>query len=132
MPPTHDPATPHDTPGHREGPAPVAQWVGLLLAPAVFAVHLQVGYLLVLWGCGRETGALWIHVAGALSVLLAAVGVWAAWLTWVKSGRVSPGEGPGPVPRTRLMATTGLGMSALLTVLLLAQWITAFFLSPCH
>src|SRR3954466_15691839 len=28
------------------GPAPLAQWVGLLLAPLVFAAHLQINYVL--------------------------------------------------------------------------------------
>ena len=132
MTPTSDPASPSDHRGHRAGPAPVAQWVGLGLAPATFVVHLQVGYLLVLWACGNRAHELWIHVAGVLSVVLAAVGTWAAWLAWVKAGAEAPGEGPGPVPRTRLLAVSGLGMSALLTLLLLAQWVTAFFLSPCH
>ena len=75
MPPTSDPATPSDHRGHLAGPAPVAQWVGLLLAPAVFFVHLQVGYLLVLWACDARgptaEGMRAIHAAGALAVALA-------------------------------------------------------------
>src|SRR5678809_78421 len=28
-------------------PAPIAQWVGVFLAPAVFAAHLEIAYVLV-------------------------------------------------------------------------------------
>ena len=132
MTPTHDPSTPSDHRGHLEGPAPISQWVGLLLAPAAFAAHLQVGYLLVLWGCGRSTGALWIHVAAAAAILLAALGVYAAWLAWVRAGGEPPGEGPGPVPRTRILAATGLSMSSVLVLILIAQLIAGFVISPCH
>src|SRR5206468_3638156 len=55
------------------GPAPAAQWVGLLLAPAVFAAHLQITYVLVRWACLRNAD-LWVHVVDVLAVLLAALG----------------------------------------------------------
>lgn len=132
MSPTVDGATPHDVPGHTTGPAPVAQWVGLLFAPAVFFVHLQVGYLLVLWACGRPGGALWVHVAGALSVVLSAVGLFAAWITWQRAGAEKPGDAGGDIPRTRLLGATGLGTSAALVMLLIWQWIAVFITPMCQ
>ena len=107
------------------------QWLGLFLAPAVFFVHLQLTYLMVPWACVQQT-TLWLHVAGVAGVLLAALGTAIAWVTWVRVGREAPGEAAGPAPRARLLAVCGVATSAMFVLLLLAQWATAFFISPCQ
>jgi hypothetical protein len=132
MPPTWDGATPHDHPGHRTGPAPVAQWLGLGLAPAVFLAHLQANYMLVYWSCNEGMDRQFVHLASAVAVLLAGLGVWCAWLAWTRSGAESPGEASGPTPRTRLLAACGLGVSALATLLLLAQFVSGFVVPMCQ
>lgn len=132
MTPTLDPTTPNDHQGHRVGPAPVAMWVGLLLAPAAFFVHLQGAYLLVLRDCGRDGGRWLVHGAGLLAVLLAAAGVWAAWLTWVTAGRTSPSDDGTPAGRTRLLGIAGLAMSSILLLILIAQLIAGFILPRCQ
>ena len=123
---------PPDAPvAHDPGPAPRAQWVGFFLAPAAFFVHLQLTYVLVPWACVRR-GEPMIHLAGALSVVLAVIGALVAWRTWQRAGRADPGEGGGAMPRTRLLGVLGLGMSLMFALLLIGQWMTAFFLSPCQ
>lgn len=122
----------HDYRGHERGPAPIAQWVGLLLAPLVFTVHLQTAYVLVQWACRRAAGMLPVHVAGAIAVALAAVGLWAAWIAWTRAGAEGPGDEGGPVARTRLLAATGLGMSGLLVLLLAAQLAAGFVVPACQ
>src|SRR5215218_259734 len=116
------------TAGSREERAPVLQWVGFFLPPVVFFVHLQVGYVLIPWACTTH-GDVWVHVVGVASVLLAALGTFAAWVTWLRGGREYPGEGPGSLPRTRFVGAVGLGMNAVITLILLLQWIVAFFIS---
>ena len=116
-------------PGERQDLA--EQWVGLLLAPAVFFAHLQITYVLVPWACLHH-GDVWIHVSGVVSVLLAAASGYVAWRVWDRGGRDAPDEGGGGPPRARFMALVGVGMSAMFTLLLLAQWATAFFISPCQ
>ena len=116
---------------HDPGPAPRAQWIGFFLAPAAFFAHLQLTYVLVPWACVRN-GELWIHLAGALSVVLAAVGAYVAWRTWQSGGRQEPGEAGGAMPRTRLLGVLGLGLSLMFALLLMGQWMTAFFFSPCQ
>ncbi len=116
---------------HDEGPAPRAQWIGFFLAPAVFFAHLQLTYVLVPWACVRD-GELWIHLAGALSIALAALGAFVAWRTWQRAGREDPGEAGGALPRTRLLGVLGLGLSLMFALLLLGQWMTAFFFSACQ
>lgn len=132
MPPTTDPTTPNDHRGHLAGPAPVAMWVGLLLAPAAFFTHLQAGYLLVLGDCGRDGGKWLVHGAALVAVMLAAVGVWAAWAAWVKSGRRMPGDEGTPTARTRLLAVSGLGLSIVLLLILIAQLVAGFIVPRCQ
>lgn len=107
-----------------------AQWAGLLLAPAAFFAHLQIGYVLVPRAC-RHHQNVWLHVVGVASVLLAAVGLAIAWRVW-QATHDAPGEAGGPMPRARFLGATGLGVSALLVLLLVAQWVAAFFISPCQ
>jgi len=132
MVPTRDGATPHDYRGHLAGPAPLAQWIGLFLAPAAFFLHLQGGYLLVLNDCGRDGGAGLVHAAGIVALLLALVGVWAAWITWVRGGREQPSDSGDALGRTRLMAAFGLGVSAHLALVLAAQVVMGFTIPRCQ
>jgi hypothetical protein len=132
MTPTHDPRSPHDHRGHAVGPAPRAQWLGLLLAPAVFFAHLQTGYLLVQFACRNPGGMVWVHVAHAISVALGALGIWMAWTTWQRAGGDEPGDDGTVAARTRMMGVSGLGLSAVVTLILAAQWVPAFVLSPCQ
>jgi hypothetical protein len=130
----------------REERGLAAQWVGLLLAPAAFFAHLQFAYANVPWACSHGN-ALWLHVSGVASVVLAAVGTLVAWRTWQRAGGDAPGEGGGIPsrtgddprgaggalpPRVRFLAVTGLGTSATITLILLAQWVAAFIISPCE
>jgi hypothetical protein len=117
--------------GAQDEPAPVAQWVGLLLAPAVFAAHLQVAYILVRWACLRN-GDLWVHLVDLLAVLLSAVGTWVAWRVWNRAGGAEPGDEGGSGPRTRLLGVLGMGMSTMITIVLVGQWAAAFFISTCQ
>lgn len=110
--------------------APVLQWVALGTAPAVFAVHLQIGYVLIPWACA--TGQhVWLHVVNGASVVLA---LWGTLLGWRVARRAedAPHDGPGTVPRTRFLGDLAVGVGALLTLILLAQWLASVVLSPCQ
>jgi hypothetical protein len=132
MSPTRDGATPHDHPGQRTGPAPLLQWLGLGLAPAAFFAHLQGNYILVYSSCNRDAGRVVVHLAALAAVAVAALGLWCAWLAWVRSGADGPGERSGAVPRTRLLAASGLGVSALAALVLLAQLVASFVVPMCQ
>lgn len=118
-------------PGSRVSPAPVLQWVGLLLPAFAFFAHLQVGYVLVPWACTMQQD-IWVHVAGIAGVLLSLAGNLAAWQAWMRAGRESPGEGAGALPRTRLLGAVGLGAGGIFTLILFAQWIAVFFIGTCQ
>jgi hypothetical protein len=116
---------------HDPGPAPRAQWIGFFLAPAAFFAHLQIRYVLVPWACATN-GQLWIHVVDVLALALALLGAFIAWRTWQSAGREEPSEAGGAVPRTRMMGVMGLGASLMFALVLLGQWMTTFFFSPCQ
>lgn len=110
--------------------APVMQWFALGLAPAAYAVHLQIGYVLIPWAC--STGQhLWLHVVGVASVVLALYGTLLGFRVARRSDDAAH-DGGGAVPRTRFLGDVALGVSALLTLILLAQWLASFVLSPCQ
>ena len=127
---------PHDASGNPHqpelrGPAPVAQWMGLLLSPAVFAIHFQLNYLLVLWVCGNDVTSLPIHVASLVALVLSLVGVWVASLAWRRAGD-APGDGDGAFPRTRLVGALGMGLGSILSLILLVQLISGFIPPLCQ
>ena len=108
-----------------------AQWTGLFLAPAVFFVHLQGAYLLVLRAC-QDNGMAWVHAAGAVAVIVSAVGTFVAWRVWTATGGTSPGESTDTAARARFLGICGLVVSAMITLILVAQLVTGFFTSPCQ
>ena len=120
----------HDD-ARRAAPSTAAQFVGLLLAPAVFFAHLQGAYVLVPRAC-RYHADVWLHVVGVASVAAAAFGTFVAWRVWSDTGRQQTTETGGPIPRARFLGLVGVGVGALLSLILFWQWIAAFFLSPCQ
>jgi hypothetical protein len=125
--------------GSHEERAPVLQWVGFLLAPVAFFAHLQINYLLIPWACARQA-PIWPHLVGAVAVVVAAAGIGAAWVTRARThserntrgASGHPVEEPGAIPRTRFLGDTGLGLSGLLTLILLMQFIAGFFITVCQ
>jgi hypothetical protein len=109
-----------------------ALWTGLLLAPLAFLVNLEVGYLLVRRSClGNDR--LPVHVVQIVCLLLALAGGVVAWRVWRAEGAQWPGgEAGGPAGRTRFLAGLGLLLSAQFALVILAQWIPSFMLSPCQ
>lgn len=116
---------------HDAGPAPRAQWVGLFLAPAAFFSHLQIRYVLVPWACATN-GWIWVHVVDVLGLALALLGAFFGWRTWQRAGREEPSEAAGALPRTRMMGVMGVGTSLMFALVLLGQWMTSFFFTPCQ
>ena len=108
-----------------------AQWTGLFLAPAVFFAHLQGAYLIVLWACERQ-GIGWVHASGVVAIALSAIGTVVAWRLWKAAGSAAQGDLPGTRARARFIAECGLALSAVITLILVAQLVAGFFISPCQ
>ena len=123
--------------GEAREPARVLQWLGFFVAPFVFFAHLEIAYVLIPWACTTQR-EYWMHIVGAIAVLLSLAGVAAAWIARARTSDAEPQppahpvEGPGPLFRTRFMGDVGLGVGVLLTLILFMQWIGGFLITVCQ
>jgi hypothetical protein len=108
-----------------------ALWTGLLLPPAAFLLNLEVAYALVPTACSTHNPIL-VHLVHIACLALAVVGGITALRTWRRSGATWPGGQGGRVGRTQFMAGLGVLLGVLFTLVILAQWIPSFMLSPCQ
>ena len=108
-----------------------ALWAGLLLAPAAFLLNLEVAYALVPTACSTGTELL-MHIVHLVCLFLAAAGALTAWRSWRLTGEIWPGEAGGRLSRSRFMAGVGLLLSLFIVMVIVAQWIPSFVLSPCQ
>lgn len=109
---------------------PLMLWSGWVIGPGAWALHLMGSYLLVARAC--EADAVWtLHGTTLVTLLLSLAGAAVAWRQWGRAGRRWPGSGDGEAGRIRFMAVMGLLISALSALLIVAEGIPNFFLSPC-
>ena len=108
-----------------------ALWVGLLLAPFAFLINLEVAYALVPRACSSRS-ELPVHLVHLVCMLLTLYGLLTAWRCWKATGATWPGEEGDPLARSRFMAGTGLLVSAMFVLVIVAQWIPSLVLDPCQ
>jgi hypothetical protein len=108
-----------------------ALWAGLLLAPAAFLLNLEIAYALVPTACSSRN-LLLMHAVHFVCLLLAGLGGLLAWRCWSGAGEAWPGDAGGAISRTQFMAGLGVLTSGLFVLVILAQWIPSFVLSPCQ
>jgi hypothetical protein len=108
---------------------PLLLWTGWLVGPVAWTLHLMVSYLMVEWVC--ETGGEWaLHAVTLATALMAAAGAWVAWGQWTAAGRQWP-RGGGGIERVRFMAVSGVVISVLMLLIILAEGVPNFILNPC-
>jgi len=106
------------------------QWVGVLGAPLVWLVCLQVNYSLAPWACHTgQKNVLGVATIVALILVLGAGA--AAWITWRAAGATAATEEGGEHGRSRFMALAGLGVSGLIALLVLASFVPIAVLEAC-
>ncbi|HEX8073126.1 MAG TPA: hypothetical protein VF546_24475 [Pyrinomonadaceae bacterium] len=107
------------------------QWAGVLVAPCVWALQMELSYLLVQPACqaGRNLS---LHVVTVGALLLAAGGGLLAWRNWRQAGARWQAEAGDAVARSRFMGLLGLLLSAMFCLAILAQGIPSFVLHPCQ
>lgn len=107
-------------------------WFSLLAPPLAFLVQLEANYALVSWACARGD-RLPLHLITLAALVVAAAAWLVAWREWrAVRGPWPDYVTPAPSPRSRFMAALGMLVSALFIVLLVAQAIPAFVLTPCQ
>jgi hypothetical protein len=109
----------------------LVSWTGVVGAPLIFLIHLEVAYLLVPLACDAGT-SLVVHGAAVVAIALAAGTGLLALGTWRRRGAEWPDASASPVSRDLFLGVVGGLLSALVVLAIVAQWIPMFFLSPCR
>jgi hypothetical protein len=104
---------------------------GIFLGPTAFIGDLQIAYMLVPPSCEAGTN-LPLHAVHALMLLVALGGALAGWLALRRAGGGRPHSDAGRLSRSRFLAVLGVLLSALFAAVVLGQWLSDFFLSPCQ
>lgn len=120
----------------KKGTRLLALWTGLLAAPIAWGAHMQVNYSLVPWVCTNGKEFL-LHLVTIITLIICAIGGYAAWRSWQEAGIEWPGELGGVekdelISRTRFMAALGLLTSAMFFLTIIAQEIPTYYFHPCQ
>jgi hypothetical protein len=106
-------------------------WFGILAGPLAFLLNLQLSYMLVQPVCATAH-RLVLHLVPAGALLLTAGGGGSAWRSWQRAGQAESSQTGGVLPRSRFMASVGLLTSGLFVIVIVAQWLPNFILTPCQ
>lgn len=110
---------------------PLLLWVGWVIGPVAWALHLLISYVLVTWVC--ESGHHWtLHVTTLVTLVMSLIGAWLTWRQWSVAGRQWPGGNDSrSSSRIQFMAVGGLMLSVLSALLIVTEGIPNFFLGAC-
>jgi len=116
----------------KKGAGPGRLLAGVLAGPLAMLVQLQVNYALVNWACDAARWEWALHLVALLALLVTAGAGLLSWHNWRRAGGVWEDEGAGVIPRSRFLAAVGILISALLSLVIIAQWIPVFIHGPCQ
>ncbi len=114
----------------KAGAGALTLWLGLLAGPVAVLLQLQINYALVPRVCssGREWA---LHLVAFLALAVTVVVGLLSWRNWRRTGPRRADDGAGVVPRSRFMAAVGILISALMTLVIVAQWLPIFIYGTC-
>jgi hypothetical protein len=104
-------------------------WVGLLGGPVVWALDLQVAYWLVYHAC-HTNNMVPLYVETVLAMTLCVVPFVVALRMYRRFPEANR-QGQHADDRARFMALTGMGLSVLFFVVLIAAAVPRLVLTPC-
>ncbi|HKS28074.1 MAG TPA: hypothetical protein VJS44_09650 [Pyrinomonadaceae bacterium] len=116
----------------KEGAGPGSLLIGVLGAPMVMLLELQINYALVNWVCEAAGRELVLHLVSLLALLLTLGTLLLSWRNWRRTGGGWEDEGAGVMPRSRFLAVLGILISGLLVLVIIAQWLAVFMYGPCQ
>jgi hypothetical protein len=107
-----------------------ALWTGIVGAPLIWLIVLELNYALSPAACrSGDKSALLIGTSVAL--VLSFTAAFIAWRSWHAAGSVMATTAGDPVTRGRFMALAGLGLSALMTLLIIASFLPITIREVC-
>jgi hypothetical protein len=115
----------------RSDPHSGRQVIALVGGPAAVLLTQQVKYLLVEPACASGQLAP-LHLAALLGLLLALACGALAFREWRAAGGGWPDHQGGIAGRTRFMGVLAMLMAASAVLVMIAQWIPDWIVSPCQ
>lgn len=109
----------------------VAQVAGVLVPPLATLAGMEVSYGLVGPSC-TSGNTLALHLTRLVTLLVVLGAGLVAWREWRAVGVEHPGDGGGPGTRARFLSWVGVFAAGLFSLVVIAQWLAGFFLSPCQ
>ena len=106
-------------------------WFGILAGPLAFLLNLQLSYMLVQPVCVTAHHII-LHLVPLGALLLTVGSGVSAWRNWQRTGQVESSKAAGVLPRSRFMAGVGFLTSSLFIIVIVAQWLPNFILTPCQ
>jgi hypothetical protein len=105
-------------------------WLAILVGPLAWLAYMQTASALMPWACKRPTGGM-IAALAALALALSSAGLVTAWQAW---RRIDPARNTAgtATARTRVIALTGIGTSALVVLVVVAGMLPLLLLAPCE
>ena len=115
----------------QSGPGLASLFTGLLIAPVIWAIQMQLNYTLVRRGCivGSSTA---LSVVSIVSLLITVIGAVISWHNLQQARQELPTEAGGFRNRSQFMAILGLLMNGLFFLVILAQGIATRVFHPCQ
>ena len=108
----------------------IANWLALLLAPMLALTALSINYALVTPACEQQANVVWLHVVFAASLLLSVLFTVLAGRNWQRSKAHQTESRTRD--RKRFVALVAVLVGALSSLVLVAQWLPLWLLSPCY
>ena len=108
----------------------IANWLALLLAPMLALTALGINYALVTPACEQQANVAWLHGVFAASLLLSVLFTVLAGRNWQRSNAHQAESRTRD--RTRFVALVAVLVGALSSLVLVAQWLPLWLLSPCY
>jgi hypothetical protein len=102
----------------------------IAVGPVAWAADEQLGYSLVYHACSTGHHYL-LHVVGIVCLLLGISGAVVGWMCFGRAASADP-QGGGTADRAKFMAILGIAASVGSVVLMIAQSIPRFMLTPCE
>jgi hypothetical protein len=106
------------------------RWIGILLPPIAWAIHLQTIYLTSEDGCFDQDFK-WNHIVSAGMLVLAVIGGVIAWSHWPTGDYEATKEQGWPEVRKRFMGIIGVALAVMFVILIFAQWLPTLTGVPC-
>ena len=115
----------------KSGKGVAALWAGLLVGPTAALVQLEANYALMLRACS-DNQTWMLHLVSILALLLTATAGGLALIYWRRLERQASEDDAGAIPRSRFMSMVGILVSALMLLVIIAQWMPILIFGPCQ